>query len=357
MTFSPNYKITQNILNYLTTIENVKESFKGSNISPVLMASLKSSAKIASIHYSTKIEGNRLTQKEVEETIFKRKVIENRQRDSSEVNAYYKAMNYIEKCVDKNAIFSEKLIQQTHDLVEGIKSSYRDGQNAIYDNASGDIVYLPPEAKEVKILMKELVEWVNTDLQTPRVIVAALVHYQFVTIHPYYDGNGRTARLLTSFLMRKFGYGLKGIYSLEEYYANDLNGYYEALTTHVHHNYYEGRETADLTKWIEYFVRGVADVFGKIQIRAVSPDNQRDFSSEMRKLDVTQRKIMELFTEFEEVTSMQIAKYLGMSQQSGRQLANRWIDAGFLCASNSSKKARKYRLSGEYERIIVNRTR
>lgn len=353
MTFNPNYKITQSILNHLAKIESIKESFKNSNISPIFMASLKSSAKIASIHYSTKIEGNRLTQKEVEEAIFKRKIIKNRQRDSSEVNAYYKAMNYIEKCLDENASFSEKLIWQTHNLVEGAKTSYRDDQNAIYDNVSGNIVYMPPEATEVPILMKELVEWVNTDLQTPRIIVAGLVHYQFVTIHPYYDGNGRTARLLTSFLMRNFGYGLKEIYSLEEYYANDLGGYYEALATHAHHNYYEGREQADLTEWIEYFVQGVADVFGKIQICAIAPDNARDFSVEMRKLDVTQRKIMELFTEFEEVTSMQIAQYLGMSQQSGRLLANRWIDVGFLKLSNNSKKARKYRLSDQYENIIT----
>lgn len=355
MAFNPNYKITQDILNHLTKIENIKESFKDNNISPVLMASLKSSAKIASIHYSTKIEGNRLTQKEIEETIFKKKIIENRQRDSSEVNAYYKAMNYIEKCLDENVDFSEKLIRQTHNLVEGVKSSYRDGQNAIYDNASGNIVYMPPEAKDVPKLMTELVEWVNSDLQTPRIIVAALVHYQFVTIHPYYDGNGRTARLLTSFLMRKFGYGLKGIYSLEEYYADDLAGYYQALATHEHHNYYyyEGREQADLTNWIEYFVQGVADVFGKIQIRATAPNNFRDFLAEMRKLDVTQRKILELFTEFEEITSKQMAQHLEMSQQSARLLANRWIEAGFLKLSNTSKKARKYRLSDQYEKIIT----
>ena len=234
-----------------------------------------------------------------------------------------------------------------------MKSSYRDGQNAIYDNASGNIVYMPPEAKDVPILMKELVEWVNSDSQTPRIIVAALVHYQFVTIHPYYDGNGRTARLLTSFLMRKFGYGLKGIYSLEEYYANDLAGYYRALATHEHHNYYEGREQADLTNWIEYFARGVAEVFGKIQIRATAPNNFQDFSAEMRRLDVTQRKIMELFTEFEEITSMQIAQYLGMSQQSGRLLANRWIESRFLKLSNNSKKARKYRLADQYEKIVT----
>lgn len=351
MTFSPNYKITQNILNLLTKIENVKESFENCNISPVFMASLKSSAKIASVHYSTKIEGNRLTQKEVEETIFKRKIIENRQRDSAEVSAYYKAMNYIEKALEENAVFSEKLIQQTHNLVEGVKSSYRDGQNAIYDNTSGNIVYMPPEAKDVPILMQQLVEWVNSDQQTPRVIMAGLVHYQFVTIHPYYDGNGRTARLLTSFLMRKFGYGLKGIYSLEEYYANDLNGYYSALATHEHHNYYEGREHADLTGWIEYFVQGIADVFGKIQTQSLAKNSSQDFSAEMRKLDIKQRKILELFSEFEEVTSMQIAQYLGMSQQSGRLLANRWIESGFLKLSNNSKKARKYHLSDQYENI------
>ena len=73
MIFKPNYKITQEILECLTKIEMIKNSFRDSKISPVLLASLKSSAKIETIHYSTKIEGNRLTRKEVEQTIFKRK--------------------------------------------------------------------------------------------------------------------------------------------------------------------------------------------------------------------------------------------------------------------------------------------
>jgi len=352
MIFKPNYKITQEILECLTKIEMIKNSFRDSKISPVLLASLKSSAKIETIHYSTKIEGNRLTRKEVEQTIFKRKFIKNRIRDSSEVKSYYNAMNYIEKCLVQDLPFSEKLIKKTHDLVEGAKSPYRDGQNAIYDNASGNIVYLPPEAKDVPALMKSLIDFVRNDQQTPRVIIAGLVHYQFVTIHPYYDGNGRTARLLTSFLMRKYGYGLKDIYSLEEYYANDLAGYYSALATHPHHNYYEGRENADLTGWIEYFVRGVADVFERIQVRTQTTNSRKDFSEEMRQLDVTQRKILELFTEFQEVSSMQIAEYLGMSQQSARLLANRWVSGGFMIISNHSRKARKYRLAERFEKLV-----
>lgn len=268
------------------------------------------------------------------------------------MKSYYKAMNYIEKCLAQDLPFSEKLIKKTHDLVEGATSPYRDGQNAIYDNASGNIVYLPPEAKDVPGLMKSLIDFVRNDQQTPRVIVAGLVHYQFVTIHPYYDGNGRTARLLTSFLMRKYGYGLKDIYSLEEYYANDLAGYYSALATHPHHNYYEGRENADLTGWIEYFVRGVADVFEKIQVKTETTNSRKDFSGEMRQLDVTQRKILELFTEFREITSIQIAEYLGMSQQSARLLANRWVDDEFMIISNHSKKARKYRLAEKFEKLV-----
>jgi Fic family protein len=67
-----------------------------------------------------------------------------------------------------------------------------------------------------------------------------------VTIHPYYDGNGRTARLLATFILHKGGYGLGGFFSPEEHYARDLQSYYRALTTHPHHNYYseEARPTS-----------------------------------------------------------------------------------------------------------------
>jgi Fic family protein len=351
MAFDPKYTITQNILKNLTKIEAIRETFEQNPVTPSLMVSLRSSAKMASVHYSTKIEGNRLTLKQVEDTILRKKVVPHKERDSSEVKAYYKAMDYVEKCLEKNLNFSENFIKRIHGIVEGFAASYRDAQNAIYDNSSGNIVYVPPEAKDVPHLMAELVDWVNGNEKIPNVIVAGLTHYQFVTVHPYYDGNGRTARLITSFLMRKFGYGLRGIYSLEEYYANDLPGYYGALNTHPHHNYYEGRENADLTGWIDYFTTGVADIFEKIQNKAKQRPTV-DVSSAMRKLDVKQRKILELFVEFKEVTSIQIAEYLNISQQSGRLLANQWIKDDFLELANSSKKARKYCLAEKYEKSV-----
>ena len=186
-------------------------------------------------------------------------------------------------------------------------------------------------------------------------MIAALVHYQFVTIHPYFDGNGRTARLITSFLMRKYGYGLKGIYSLEEYYAKDLASYYEALATHPHHNYYEGRHEADLTGWLEYFIKGVAEAFEKVSIKAeeeVKKGLSVDKSPLIRQLDIKQRKALELFVEYKEITSGQLAGYMGISEQSARLLIKKWIEDGFLQVANPAKKNRTYVLTKEFEDML-----
>src|SRR5207302_4501657 len=125
--------------------------------------------------------------------------------------------------------------------------------------------------KDVPGLVKEMVGWVNASLaqqELPVPVVAALAHYQFATIHPYFDGNGRTARLLTTLILHRSGYGLNGIYSLEEYYASNLNGYYSGLAVGKSHNYYFGRAEGDVTPFIEYFCLGMAAAFGKVRSRA-----------------------------------------------------------------------------------------
>lgn len=112
--------------------------------------------------------------------------------------------------------------------------------------------------------MAALIAWVNQNTSLPCPIVAAIAHYQLATIHPYYDGNGRCARLLTTLILHLGGYDLKGLYSLEEYYARNLGAYYEALTIGDSHNYYFGREKADITKWVEYFIEGMLVAFENV---------------------------------------------------------------------------------------------
>lgn len=360
MTFLPKYTITKDILADLTKIEAVKNSFEDKPLSPVLLSSLHKTAKIAQSHYSTQIEGNRLSLKQVETTLYSaNKTAKDYQgHDEKEVKAYYNAINYMEKVLEEGGEFNEKLVQKIHSLVENSQKiiPYRNEQNAIYDTSDGSLVYLPPETKDVPVMMKDLITWVNENIdKLPTPVVASLFHYQFVTIHPYFDGNGRTARLMTNYIMRKFGYGLKGIYSLEEYYAKNLKDYYQALATHPHHNYYYGRHEADLTSWVEYFIKGVATAFENINIKAKEQQNVgiKDISPALRKLDIKQRKILELFVEFEEITSNQAGEYLNLSSQSARLLLNKWVDVGFLIIANKARKNRTYGLAEEYEELLM----
>ena len=216
--FNPKYSITKSITNNILKIEQLKEQIKNLPVTPHLMASLRESAKLITTHYSTQIEGNRLTQEQVIEVIKNKKVIPQRKRDENEIKGYYKAIQFVEKLATKKSSISEEDLNKIHSLVENNKEvKYRDGQNVITDSATGEIVYMPPEATDVPKLMKDFIDWLNLDKETPILIKAGIAHYQYVTIHPYYDGNGRSARLLTTLILHKNGYDLKGIYSLEEY--------------------------------------------------------------------------------------------------------------------------------------------
>lgn len=110
---------------------------------------------------------------------------------------------------------------------------------------------MPPEAKDVQPLMTAMMNWINETKDIPYPMKAGIIHLQFATIHPYYDGNGRTARLLTTLLLYLSGYDLKGLYSLEEYYTRNLEAYYEAIHIGKSDNYYQGRATAMCSSWVK----------------------------------------------------------------------------------------------------------
>ncbi|WP_243688418.1 Fic family protein [Geotalea toluenoxydans] len=242
----PRYTITTAIASRLMNIEAVRVAVEHTPLAPAAEEELRRQVRLRSTHYSTRIEGNRLTLAETAEAIEQQRArFLGRERDAGEVRNYWNALLRVEEWVAKDVPLTEELIRRLHALVEQGKRAkptpYRDGQNVIRDAASGSIVYLPPEASDVPQLMAQLVRWIKLSVAEgmPVPLIAGLAHYQFVTIHPYYDGNGRTARLLAAFLLHSGGYGLHGFYSLEEEHARDLAAYYIALSTHPHHNYYE----------------------------------------------------------------------------------------------------------------------
>lgn len=173
------------------------------------------------------------------------------------------------------------------------------------------------------------------------------------TIHPYYDGNGRTARLLTTFILHLDGYDLKGLYSLEEYYARSLGAYYEAISVGPSHNYYLGRADADITKWIEYFMEGLVDSFEKTfkKMQTEQLQGGADQTELLRQLDPKQRKILQLFGEFETITASQVGTIFGFKPRTATQLCHNWVASGFLEIADPSNKNRKYRLSEAFQAL------
>jgi Fic family protein len=361
--FKPRFTVTPAVTRSLMDIEACRQAVTRLPLSVSMLDSLRKTAMLLSTHFSTQIEGNKLSPSQVEEVLEGGGRFPGRERDEAEVRHYYKALDFVMEQSKKHARLDALAVRVIHGFVlTGRKTAtpYRDGQNVIRDARTGRIVYLPPEAKDVPALMQDLIAWINTELRRnnwPAPVIAGIAHYQFATIHPYYDGNGRTARLLTTLILHRGGYGLHGIYSLEEYYAEHLHGYYNALAVHPSHNYYEGRETADVTPFLAYFTAGMADSFAAIRSRA---EETRGKSAPgqtplLRELAAEQRKVMSLFTRMKTVGSADVASFFKIGTRSASALCRKWVAAGFLTVADSSKKKRRYQLAETFEALIASR--
>jgi Fic family protein len=355
--FQPHFIISPKTTQYLMDIEVSRQVFTSLPVTAQLLTSLRESARLISTHYSTQIEGNRLTEAEVE-VVAKGGTFPNRKRDEIEVKNYFIALDYVDEVIQSGAQgITVEMAQTIHGCVMDGKmmpSSYRDGQNVIRESGSGNMIYMPPEAQDVALLMEELVSWVNDQLiekELPAPLIAGIAHYQFATIHPYYDGNGRTARLLTNLILHLSGYGLKGIYSLEEYYARNLENYYSAISVGTSHNYYLGRAEADVSHWVEYFCHGMADSFSKVRIQADKLKSKPDQTKLLRELDARQKRVLELFKESRYLTTREIAEHLGVSARTALNLCNRWVESDFLIQYGEFK-SRKYELSESWVSLI-----
>ena len=355
MAFTPTFLITDRTALDLMRIEAARQAVTDLPLNARVLAGLRQSARLVSTHYSTQIEGNRLTQSEVADVLQNDSHIRQRDRDEKEVRGYFAALDYAETFASEHSRITETYIKKLHALVMGGGSTrrkptpYRDGQNVIREAGSRRIVYVAPESGDVPPLMKELTQWIHRSrADRPIPILAAVVHYQFASIHPYYDGNGRTARLLTNTVLHQNGYGLNGIYNLEEYYARNLQDYYAALDTGSSHNYYMGRAEADITGWVNYFIAGMADAFESVRSKMETSAQTGNAAGWIRSLNARQREVLHLFDEWDEITTLQIAALLGLSPRGARALAQKWVAATFLQPANPSKRGRTYRLAPHF---------
>ncbi len=364
MPFEPNYRITPRTATHLMRIEAARQAVEDLPITSSVLAGLRETARLFSTHYSTMIEGNRLAREEVASLIEQGRHFPGRERDEAEVLGYYAAVERLERFAAQGGDVTELQVRTLHALVmaggKAVKkpTPYRSGQNVIRDAGSRRIVYMPPEASDVPLLMEELLDWLRDSERegVPCPIRAGIAHYQFATIHPYYDGNGRTARLLTTLILHRGGYDLKGLYSLEEYYARDLSAYYQALAVGPSHNYYQGRAEAEITAWVEYFCAGMADSFESVRRRAREAADRglTDHSAALRRLDPRQRRALGHFRRSVVITSRDVEALFGVSQRTARNILSSWVSGGFVLVVDPARKSRSYRLSPEYEGLSSN---
>lgn len=208
------WNYTNKIVNDLLKINRAKEVVDLLEIPVSIEEEIKKETIAKRVHYSTKIEGNKLNLDEVKEIIENKR--ESHERNVLEVRNYYNALMYLNKESENNNTITEDLIFKVHNLVVGkhltFKNEYRDGQNIVEDSISGKIVYMPPEAKDVKNLINQMIKEFNSkdtkDIPIP--IKAGILAYEFVTIHPFWDGNGRCSRLLATYILKAYKYDLKG---------------------------------------------------------------------------------------------------------------------------------------------------
>ena len=215
---------------------------------------------------------------------------------------------------------------------------------------------MPPEAKDVPELMSDMMAWIkDSEVQgLPCPIRAGIAHYQFATIHPYYDGNGRTARLLTTLILHLGRYDLKGLYSLEEYYARNLApttrrspSVPRTITTWA-----EPKRTLPNGWNISVKARRTASKMSASVPQEAAGPSVEDSSPWLRKLDPRQRKALVLFRHSDAVTSRDIAKLFTLSERAARNLVTAWVEQGFVLVADPAKKSRKYGLANEFRRLL-----
>lgn len=333
MAFNPRYTITDKILNNISQIMVGREVIEHSRLIPKWELSLRKDARIHNAHSSTSIEGNRLTIEQVKDLAENKEVMAGI-KDKKEVLNYLEALDSI-SMYDAKKIIDTALLLSIHktitkSVIESTKDCgvFRDRQvfvgKRIFDGTQFKEVveYMPPNARDVPLLVEEFLTWLNSREagKINPVILAGIAHYEVARIHPFVDGNGRTARLLATLILYKSGFDHRRFFAPDDYYDQDRPGYYAALKT-VEHN------KGDLTQWLEYFTDGVLYSVNKVkEVITRLGVMQNVEKSEQIELTQKQIKILETAKEKSKITNKDLQVIFKISRQAILKEMSKLID-------------------------------
>ena len=346
--------LTNEILKYITEIDRNRYKVSAVKLPVSLAGKLRKNSKKKSSYASNRIEGNPLSEKQADEVI-ERDERKHFLNPEQEVRNYFLALQFLEEKSKKKERFSKKLILDVQKYVVKGASKEKIGLRgamppgvlfAVYDPQTGNPDYIPPEYCDVPDLLDELVTYVNTTDDHP-LIVAAIVHYQLVTIHPFEDGNGRTARLLSGYVLDINGYGFNGIGSLEEYFAYDINEYYESIQMGLPALYYSGRNDPPHPEiWMNYFLRMVLLYSNKICELAESTSEDAISGSLSYLKDREKELLLLLIKKYKgEFTPIAVSRDIGVTNKTVINRLSVLVKNGFAEPLLVNQRIRSYKLS------------
>lgn len=265
--FRPVFTTTHSITGGLTRIERARGFLEAAVLSEQWVREMGRRALLLEAHHTTHIEGTRLTLDQSRRLLEGDSVAAADPEDVRELLNYRKAFDFVSEYVSSGGSITEGLIREIHRcLVDGVRGGaagpgeYRKIQNHVVNSLTGEIVYEPPPAYDVPIMMTELVDWLAGGQEVHPVLVSGIAQFQLVHIHPFLDGNGRASRLLSTLCLYRAGYDFKRLFTISEYYDRDRPAFYAALQS-------VRQSGMDLTTWLEYFVEGLATQLSEVRRR------------------------------------------------------------------------------------------
>jgi Fic family protein len=298
---------------------------------------------------SSRIEG---TKTNIEEALLRpNEIITERRDDWQEVQNYIYAMNYAVKRLESVPV-STRLLRETHGILlskgrgaDRSPGEYRKSQNWIGGSSIKDAVFIPPSHVEINPLMSDLEKFLHNDsIDIPNLIRIAIGHYQFETIHPFLDGNGRIGRLMITLYLVSKGLLVKPTLYLSEYFEKHRNVYYDKLM--------HARTDNDLTHWILFFLVAMAETcdkgiitFGKIEKLRDDIEGKRILRLG-RKMPRARELVMYLYRN-PRVTAAEVCKTLSVTAKTANELLQDFLDLKILVEVTGNRRNRVF-LFAEY---------
>ena len=302
---------------------------------------------------SNKIEG---TQTKIEEALLEREEIpEEKRNDYDEVQNYIAAMNYAIDCL-KALPFSSRLTKETHKvLLKGVRGKhktpgeFRKSQNWIGGATINDAMFVPPIHTSVLDLMSDIDKFANNEInKLPDLIKIALIHYQFETIHPFLDGNGRVGRLLITLYLVNKNILQRPILYLSDFFERNRMNYYDNLTI--------VREKDNINQWLKFFLVGVIET-AKNSINTFDKilKLQKEIDSKIQTLgsrSINAQKLINVLYQTPIINSTKAAELIGVTSATIMKLLKDLESMNILKETTGMKRNKKF-VFWEYLNLFV----